>query len=80
MRDGTVVTGTDSASAMVKAPQWITAEGMAKEVGIDPKQFRAALRKDGDIQWHGRYARWTVQRRSPHHDDMVRVLSTLKER
>lgn len=49
---------------------------MAQSRGIDPKRFRAALRRAG-LTWHSHNGRWEVSIGSPEHADMVRVLATL---
>ncbi len=54
----------------------VTAIEMANESGIDPKVFRAALREQ-DFPWHAHNARWEVQRGSPEHEQMRRVLDGL---
>jgi hypothetical protein len=54
----------------------ITAIEMAKEGGVDPKAFRAALR-DGQPTWHALNSLWTVQKGSPKHEYMREVLSSL---
>ncbi len=46
---------------------------MAKQVGIDPKRFRAALRKE-NFEWHKHNDRWTVVIGSIEHAAMVCVL------
>ena len=53
-----------------------TAADMARLRGIDPKRFRAALRRAG-LQWHSHNGRWEVRVGSPEHCDLVRVLATL---
>jgi hypothetical protein len=55
----------------------ITAAEMAREVEIDPKRFRDALRKE-KLPWHEHpYMRRTAARNSREHADMRRVLSKL---
>jgi len=46
---------------------------MAKQVGIDPKRFRAALRKE-NFAWHKHNDRWKVVIGSFEHAAMERVL------
>jgi phage antirepressor YoqD-like protein len=46
---------------------------MAKQVGIDPKRLRAALRKENFV-WHKHNDRWTVVIGSFEHAAMERVL------
>jgi hypothetical protein len=46
---------------------------MAKQVGIDSKRFRAALRKE-NFAWHKHNDRWTVVIGSFEHAAMERVL------
>lgn len=53
-----------------------TAAEMARLRGIDPRRFRAALRRAG-LQWHSHNGRWEVRVGSPEHQDLVRVLATL---
>jgi hypothetical protein len=52
----------------------ITAVEMARAKGIDPKRFRASLRSDRRIDWHGKYDPWCVEDGSERHADMKRVL------
>ncbi len=63
---------------MNMASDWVTAEEMAKDAKIDPKRFRDALRK-ARFEWHDHYDRWTVQRDSPQHEAMLRVLRQLSD-
>mgnify|MGYP001317778439 FL=1 len=49
---------------------------MAHARGIDPKRFRAALRRAG-LNWHSHTGRWEVVLGTPEHADMIRVLATL---
>jgi len=49
---------------------------MAKQAGIDPKRFRAALRKE-NFAWHKHNDRWTVVIGSFEHAAMERVLGKL---
>jgi len=53
-----------------------TAAEMASLRGIDPKRFRAALRRAG-LPWHSHNGRWEVSVGSAEHQDLVRVLATL---
>ena len=57
-------------------PDEVTAADMARENGIDPKVFRAALRRQG-FRWHQHNGRWTVPRNSPEHHNMLRVLELM---
>jgi hypothetical protein len=57
----------------------ITAEEMAKEAGVNPKVFRAALRKE-KFRWHIHNAPWCVREGSSEHRDMLRVLNGLNKR
>ena len=57
----------------------ITAVGMAKEAGVDPKAFRAELRR-ARLPWHHHQDRWSVRKNSPNHQDMLRVLAGLRAR
>ena len=50
-----------------------------EERGIDPKSFRAALRRAG-LAWHRPNAAWTVARGSGEHDDLLRVLEGIAPR
>jgi hypothetical protein len=50
-----------------------TAIDMAKQAGIDPKRFRAALRKE-NFAWHKHNYRWIVVIGSFEHAAMERVL------
>jgi len=49
---------------------------MAKQAEIDPKRFRAALRKE-NFAWHKHIDRWTVVIGSFEHAAMERVLGKL---
>ncbi len=53
-----------------------TANEMAKKAGVNPKSFRAKLRKN--CEWHDRYARWTVLIGSIEHNCMKAVLDSLR--
>ncbi len=53
-----------------------TAAEMARSLGIDPKRFRAALRRAG-LGWHSHNESWEVCIGSSEHRDMQRVLATL---
>jgi hypothetical protein len=57
----------------------VTAVEMAKEAGVNPKVFQAALRKQ-HFRWHLRDARWTVEKDSLEHEEMRRVLQSLIDR
>ena len=50
-----------------------TAVDMAKQAGVNPKRFRAALRSK-NFSWHEHSARWTVDIGSPEHAAMEQVL------
>jgi hypothetical protein len=56
--------------------QLVSAADMARERGIDPKRFRAALRAEC-LPWHDHQTSWTVCRDSKEHDDLKRVLAHL---
>lgn len=58
-------------------PARTDAEAMAKQAGVDPKQFRARLR-DQRFPWHDHYDRWEVVVGSPEYDAMKRVLDGMK--
>jgi hypothetical protein len=53
-----------------------TAAEMARAHGIDPKRFRAALRRAG-FGWHSHNERWEVCISSPEHRNMQHILATL---
>jgi hypothetical protein len=53
-----------------------TAVEMARQADVDPKRFRAALRKAG-LRWHSHNGRWEVVIDSSEHRDMVSVLALL---
>jgi hypothetical protein len=55
--------------------QVTTAAFMARSVGIDPKTFRAALRRQ-HFSWHPHDSDWTVEIGSDHHRQMIAVLKT----
>ena len=59
--------------------QMVTAEKMAREAKICPKRFRKALIAR-QFAWHVRHQRWTVEKDSPKHVAMLRVLESLKAR
>ena len=52
----------------------IRAVDMAKAAGVDPKTFRAALRREG-LRWHAHNEPWTVLEGSTEHADLRRVLA-----
>lgn len=49
---------------------------MAHAVGISPKRFRSALRRE-KLPWHQHNDRWTVETGSAEHEAMKRVLLRL---
>jgi len=53
-----------------------TAAEMARSQGVDPKRFRAALRR-ASLGWHSHNERWEVRIGSPEHRDMERILAAL---
>lgn len=53
-----------------------TAAEMARSYGIDPKRFRAALRRAG-LRWHPHNERWEACIGSPEYRDMKRILAAL---
>ena len=57
----------------------VTAAEMAREAGVNPNTFRAALRA-ANLSWHRDSEPWTVVRDSPEHQDMIRVLEELLSR
>jgi hypothetical protein len=56
-----------------------TAVEMARQAGVDPKRFRAALR-DARLGWHPYNGRWDVVVGSPEHRDMEMVLKGIGAR
>ncbi len=54
----------------------ITAVEMARSRGINPKDFRRALRA-ANLAWHSHNDRWSVPEGSREHEDMEKVLSEL---
>ena len=56
-----------------------TAIEMARAAGIDPKAFRAALRREG-LRWHAKFQPWTVQEGSAEHSQMMNVLRRMSSR
>jgi hypothetical protein len=58
----------------------ITAEGLAKEAGIDARRFRSVLRRDKDMNCHELDSGWKVPQHSNEHTDMLRVLGANEER
>lgn len=57
-------------------PELITAADMARAAKIDPKTFRAALRR-ANLRWHRHDDPWEVVKGGPKHADMQAVLATL---
>ncbi|WP_202820862.1 hypothetical protein [Rhizorhabdus dicambivorans] len=57
-------------------PRTVTAAEIARTAGIDPKTFRAALRR-ANLKWHAHYERWEVPFGSAEHHDMSDVLASL---
>ena len=68
----------DGADGDGSGQEQVTAAAMAREAGIRPNVFRAALRA-AELPWHDANAAWTVVRDSAEHRDMVRVLEELLE-
>ena len=62
---------------MTAESKFITAIDMARDAGIDPKDFRRELRAAG-LAWHQHSARWTVERGSNQHAEMLQVLAAMK--
>ena len=60
-----------------REPAQVTAAEMAREAGISPNVFRAALRA-AELPWHGLNEPWTAVRDSAEHRDMIRVLEELR--
>ena len=56
----------------------VTAVAMAREAGISPNVFRAALRA-AELPWHDTSGPWKAVRDSREHKDMIRVLEELLE-
>lgn len=54
----------------------VSAAEMARLAGVDPKTFRAALRRE-NLDWHTHNGSWTVVDGSPEHADLERVLGYL---
>lgn len=54
----------------------VTAAEMARTAGIDPKTFRAALRR-ANLKWHAHYEKWEVPFGGAEHHDMSEVLASL---
>lgn len=57
-------------------PRTVTAAEIARAAGIDPKTFRAALRR-ANLNWHAHYEKWEVPFGSAEHRDMSDVLASL---
>ena len=57
-------------------PRTVTASEIARAAGIDPKTFRAALRR-ANLNWHAHYEKWEVPFGSAEHRDMSDVLASL---
>lgn len=53
-----------------------TAAEMARSYGVDPKRFRAALRR-ASLRWHSHNERWEVRLGSPEQRDMEHILVAL---
>lgn len=56
-----------------------SAADIARQYGLNPKTFRAALRAE-KFPWHEHYARWNPPEGSPEHQDMVRVAERMAAR
>ena len=56
-----------------------SAAEMARQYDLDPKKFRAALRKE-KFSWHRHGERWNPPPDSPEYRDMVRVAERLAAR
>ena len=54
----------------------VTAAEMARLKSVDPKVFRAALRRE-NLAWHSHNGSWTFIAGSPEHADLVRVLASI---
>lgn len=57
-------------------PRTVTAAEIARAADIDPKSFRAALRR-ANLNWHAHYEKWEVPFGSAEHRDMSDVLASL---
>jgi hypothetical protein len=57
----------------------IKSVALARTEGIDPRQFRAALRV-ANLPWHLHGEPWTVEEGSPEHQAMRSILAVLKTR
>jgi HNH endonuclease len=55
----------------------VSAVEMVRDHGVDRRTFRRALRA-ARFPWHGWNERWTVERGSPEHQQMLGVLDDLK--
>jgi hypothetical protein len=55
----------------------ITAVELARQAGVEPKAYRAALRKR-EFAWHLRNHPWSVKKNGPEHVEMVKVLRAMK--
>lgn len=55
----------------------ITAEAIAHAFGLNPKSYRAALRRES-FDWHGRYDPWLVSPGSPEQQQLLRVAEQMR--
>lgn len=62
----------------VNSPRTVTAAEIARLAGIDPKTFRAALRR-ANLKWHAHYDKWVVPFGSDEHHEMNGVLASLTQ-
>ena len=58
------------------ASSLVTAADMARERGIDPNRFRAALRA-ANLEWRRHNDGWTVLSGGDEHQDLIRILISL---
>ena len=56
-----------------------TAIAFADQFGLDPKSYRAALRREG-FAWHAHGEPWLVPPGSPEQRDMLRVAEGMRSR
>ena len=61
---------------MTATSEPVTFKEMIEGTGVTPHEFYVALRAQ-QFPWHGYGQRWTVERDSPEHSDMLRVLERL---
>jgi transcriptional regulator with XRE-family HTH domain len=57
----------------------VTAEEIAGLYGLNPKSYRAALRKER-LPWHDKHQRWTVETGSPEEAEMISIARKVASR